>query len=195
MILGITGSIAAGKSTIANIFKEFGVPVVSADELARTVVQPGQPALRALQQRFGDSIITATGELDREKLAKLVFVDPAARQDLNKIVHPAIAILADQTLQQLKDAGHPLIGYEAPLLFEAGAENRVDAILMVRIAPELQRQRLSQRDDLSDAEITARIATQLPQEEKVARSDYVIDNSGPLETTYAQVKELFHQLT
>ena len=195
MILGITGSIAAGKSYVANIFKEFGVPVVSADELARNVVRPGQPALHALQQRFGDSIITAEGKLDRAQLAKLAFADTAVRQDLNRIVHPAIATLADQTLQQLRDAGHPLIIYEAPLLFEAGAESRVDAVLMVRIDPDLQRQRLRQRDDLSDAEITARIAAQMSQEEKVARADYVIDNSGSHEATHAQVKELFHQLT
>lgn len=195
MVLGITGGIASGKSYVTAIFREFGVPVVSADDLARAVVEPGRPTLQALRQCFGEAIITAHGELDRARLAEIIFADRAARRDLNRIIHPAIATLAELTLQQLKDAGKRLIVYEAPLLFEAGAENRVDAVLMVSIDPELQRRRLARRDGLDDAAVTARIAAQMPQEEKVARADYVIDNSGSRAKTRAQVNALYHQLT
>jgi len=195
MVLGITGSIASGKSYVSAIFKEFGVPVVSADDLARAVVEPGRPTLQALRQRFGEAIITTHGELDRARLAEIIFADHAARRDLNQIIHPAIAALAELTLQQLKNAGKRLIVYEAPLLFEAGAENRVDAVLMVSIDPELQRRRLARRDGIDNAAVTARIAAQMPQEEKVARADYVIDNSGSRAKTRAQVSALYHQLT
>lgn len=195
MILGLTGGIATGKSTVAEIFRDLGAAVLSADQLAREVVRPGSETLRRLVERFGAGILGADGTLKRKALAEIIFSDPRAREDLNRITHPAVAALSVERLQALERAGHPLIVYEAPLLFEAGAEKRVDAVAVVRIAEPLQRARLVRRDGLTEAEAEARIAAQMSQAEKVARADYVIDNSGPLEVTAAQVRALFRRLT
>lgn len=195
MILGLTGGIATGKSTVAEIFRDLGAAVLSADQLSREAVRPGSETLRRLVERFGADILAADGTLKRKALAEIIFSDPRAREDLNRITHPAVAALSEERLQALERAGHPLIVYEAPLLFEAGAEKRVDAVAVVRIAEPLQRERLVRRDGLTEAEAEARIASQMSQAEKVARADYVIDNSGPLEETAAQVRALFHRLT
>ncbi len=194
MILGVTGGIAAGKSTVTSALAALGAVVVSADELAREVVLPGSPTLERLVERFGREILLPEEGLDRRALAALVFADPRAREDLNRIIHPAIAELSRQRLRQLAAEGHPLIVYEAPLLFEAGAEDRVDAVLAVTIREDLQLRRLVVRDGLSPEEARARIAAQMPQAEKAARADYVIDNSGPPEQTLLQVRTLFERL-
>ena len=194
LVLGITGGIASGKSSVAAIFAEFGAAVVSADRLAREAVAPGTATLAALVEAFSPQILAATGELDREVLGRLVFADPAARERLNAITHPAIARLSTARLSALRHAGLPLVVYEAPLLFEAGAQQRVDRVLVVVTEPGVQRRRLAERDGLAPAEIDRRIAAQWPQSEKVARADFVIDNSGTLEQTRAQVSALYHSL-
>jgi dephospho-CoA kinase len=194
MILGVTGGIASGKSTVTKIFRSLGAAVVSADELAREAVRPGGETLRLLVERFGAGILLPDGTLDRKTLAARIFADPRQREDLNRITHPAVAALSVERLAQLVARGEPLIVYEAPLLFEAGAERRVDAVLVVRIDPLLQLQRLMERDGIDEKEARDRIAAQMPQEEKVARADYVIDNSGSPEETEAQVRNLFRRL-
>jgi dephospho-CoA kinase len=194
MILGVTGGIASGKSTVTKIFRSLGAAVVSADELAREAVRPGGETLRLLVERFGARILLPDGTLDRKTLAARIFADPQQREDLNRITHPAVAALSVERLAQLVARGEPLIVYEAPLLFEAGAERRVDAVLVVRIDPLLQLQRLGERDGIGEKEARDRIAAQMPQEEKVARADYVIDNSGSPEETEAQVRNLFRRL-
>lgn len=193
-ILGITGSIASGKSSVAAIFAELGAVVVSADQLARAAVAPGSPVLAELVQIFGPAILGPAGELDRAVLARLVFADPAARERLNALTHPAIAELAVARLQQLRASGVPLAVYEAPLLFEAGAAGRVDWVLVIAIDPALQRKRLAQRDGLAEPDIQARIDSQWPLAEKIARADFVIDNSGPPTETRRQVVALHHYL-
>jgi dephospho-CoA kinase len=194
MILGITGGIGSGKSMVANCFARLGAAVVSADALAREVVLPGSPVLQQLIKRFGTEIIDPDGALDRRALAAVIFSDPEARRDLNRIIHPAIGALAERRLRQF-DAASPLVVYEAPLLFEAGAEGRVDAVLVVRIEPQQQLQRLMTRDGLNETEARNRIEAQMPQVEKLARADYVIDNSGTPEETEAQVMDLFPRLS
>lgn len=194
LILGLTGGIAAGKSSVAAMFAELGAVVVSADQLAREAVAPGSPTLRELVSTFGPGILDAAGALDRVALARVVFADPAARQRLNALTHPAIGRLAETRLQELRGQAVPLVIYEAPLLFEAGADQRVDRVLTVTVDPEQQRARLASRDRLSAAELEARIAAQWPQTEKVARADYVIDNSGSLAETRQQVAALHHFL-
>ena len=195
LVLGITGNIASGKSTIARTFAERGAVVVDADQLARDVVAPGSPVLQQLVTRFGAEVVLSNGRLDRERLAQIIFADAAARQDLNAIIHPAIARLAIERLQQLRQAdGVPLVIYEAPLLFEAGAEDRVDKVLVVKIDPQVQLLRLKQRDGLDDASARQRIAAQMAQEEKLARADYVIDNSGSVEDAARQVARLWDEL-
>jgi len=195
LVLGITGNIASGKSTIARTFAERGAVVVDADQLARDVVAPGSPVLQQLVTRFGAEVVLSNGRLDRERLAQIIFADAAARQDLNAIIHPAIARLAIERLQQLRQAdGVPLVIYEAPLLFEAGAEDRVDKVLVVKIDPQVQLLRLKQRDGLDDASARQRIAAQMAQDEKLARADYVIDNSGSVEDAARQVARLWDEL-
>lgn len=194
LVLGLTGGIAAGKSSVAAIFAECGATVVSADQLAREVVAPGTPVLQELAAAFGAAILTAGGELDRDRLGRLVFADPQARLKLNAITHPAIARLAATRLAALRQTQVPLVVYEAPLLFEAGAQGRVDRVLAVIAALQVQCERLCARDHLDPAAARERIAAQWPQAEKVARADYVIDNSGPLEATRRQVLALHQHL-
>jgi dephospho-CoA kinase len=195
MVLGLTGGIACGKSTVGNMFRARGAAVVSADQLARDVVRPGAGILEKLVERFGAEILTAQGRLDRSALGGLVFADAAAREDLNRIVHPAIAALANERLAALRRQNLPLIVYEAPLLFEAGAEDRVDQVLVVRIDPATQLRRLMERDGLTEEDARARIDAQMPQEEKLARADFVVDNSSSLAATERQVASIFAALT
>ena len=195
MVLGVTGGIATGKSFVAAILGELGGIVVSADELARQAVAPGSEVLQGLIGRFGDGILAADGALDREKLGEIIFNDAAARADLNRLTHPAIARLSETRLRELRQAGHSLIVYESPLLFEAGAESRVDQVLVVTADLETQLQRLMARDDITRAEAQAKIAAQMPLAEKVARADYVIDNSGTPEQTRAEAKLMYREMT
>lgn len=194
MILGLTGSIAAGKSFVADAFVDCGAKLVSADLLAREVVNPGSPTLARLVDAFGLDILTAEGSLNREVLAQKVFADPMARHRLESITHPAIAHLAECRLTELKQSPSDLIVYEAPLLFEAGAESRVDRVLVIVIDPALQLQRLLLRDQLGEAEARQRVDAQWPQADKVQKADFVIDNSGSPEQTRQAVTALYHYL-
>ena len=194
MVLGVTGGIATGKSSVTLMFGELGAVVVSADEMARQAVAPGSDALAALVSRFGRDVLNGDGTLNREKLSAIIFADAGARADLNAITHPAIAELAVAELEKLRAAGHPLIVYEAPLLFEASAESRVDQVLVVITDPETQIERLVARDGISRDEAQRRIDAQMPLAEKVSRADYVIDNSGPAEETRQDVAAMNREL-
>ncbi len=195
MVLGLTGGIASGKSVVADCFVECGAILVSADLLAREVVNPGSPTLARLVETFGPDILTPGGSLNREIMAQKVFSDPVARRKIETITHPAIAHLAECRLTELRNSPHDLIVYEVPLLFEAGAESRVDQILVVIVEPGEQMTRLRQRDHLDETEAKQRITAQWPQADKVQRADYVIDNSGSLQQTRATVAALYHYLT
>ena len=195
LILGITGNIASGKSLIAAAFARKGAALVDADLLAREIVAPGSSVLQRLVEQFGGAILLESGELNRAQLGRLIFADPAARETLNRITHPAIAELAIERLRQLKKTpGLPLVVYEAALLFEAGAEGRVDQVLVVKIDPAVQLQRLMARDGLDEVSARQRIAAQMPQQEKLDRADFVIDNSGTVEAALGQVEQLWPQL-
>lgn len=194
MILGLTGGIASGKSTIADCFVECGALLVSADQLAREVVSRGNPILDELAVAFGEDILTFDGSLNREILARLVFNDSAARRKLEAITHPAIAHLAECRLSALKKSSHELIVYEAPLLFEAGAEGRVDQVLVVVVDPVVQLERLMSRDQLDEIEARQRIAAQWPQADKVVKADFVIDNSGTVQQSSSRVSSLYDYL-
>ena len=195
MILGVTGGIATGKSSVAQQFKAMGLPIVSADELAREVVRVGTDTLRMIVERFGTEVLCANGSLDRERLAQIIFSDDTARKDLDQITHPAIAKLAESTIASLVAAGATHIVYEAPLLYEVRAESRVDKVLVVAARPDVQIKRLMARDGVDKAAAEARIATQMSLEEKINRADYVIDNSGTLDETACQVTDLCRELT
>ena len=158
MILGVTGGIASGKSAVSEYFRQLGAAVVSADQLAREVVQPGSPVLEELVAHFGPGILAADGSLDRSALGEIIFADSRARTTLNAITHPAIARRAEERLGRLRESGASLVVYEAPLLFEAGARKRVDAVLVVKIDPAVQLQRLMARDGINEEAARKKVA-------------------------------------
>lgn len=176
------------------MFRELGATVIDADQLAREVVEPGQPAFAAIRERFGEQILLPDGGLDRKKLGAVVFEDEAARRDLNAIVHPEVAALAARRMQEAAEAGAELVLYDVPLLYENGLDRMLPTVIVVRVSPQVQRARIRARDGLSDVEIEQRIAAQMPLTEKVARADHVIDNDGTLEATRRQVEALYPKL-
>lgn len=194
MVLGITGSIASGKTTVALMFQELGAVVVSADVLAREIVEPGSEVLARIAEHFGQRVMREDGVLNRPFVANLIFNDKRARKELNGITHPAIAELAAQKLREAELSGAPLVIYDAPLLFEAGADRQVDKVLVVRVREEVQLARLMDRDGISRQQALARVASQMPQAEKIARADFVVDNSGTPRQTKEQVRSLMERL-
>lgn len=190
-VIGLTGGIASGKSTVAGILAKLGAAIVDADQLAREVVVPGEAAYQAIVAEFGAGILHPDGTINRLALGKLVFADPAARRRLERITHPAIARRAEERLAALKEAGTPVIVYMAPLLIEAGATSRVDEIWVVYADRETQVARLMARDGISRTEALQRLAAQMPMEEKRTYGKVVIDNRGAPEETERQVREIW----
>lgn len=190
-IVGLTGGIGCGKSAVAAALAERGARVIDADVLAREAVAPGSPALAAIRARFGPAVFAPDGSLDRAALGRLVFQDTEARRALNAIVHPEVARLARARMEALEQEGAPVIVYDVPLLYENGLDRALGAVIVVTAPPEVQRARIRARDGLPDAEIEARIAAQMPLEEKVRRATWIIDNGGTLEETRAQVEALW----
>ena len=195
MILGITGGIASGKTTVAQAFQALGAVVVCADVLAREIVCPGTKALQEIAESFGCQVLREDGTLNRQLMAEMVFNDDQARMALNGITHPAIAALARTRLREAEQGGAPLVIYDAPLLYEVGADREVDKVLVVKVGAEVQLARLMARDGINRQQALARVAAQMPQEEKVARADFVIDNSGSAKETQVQVRSLMERLS
>jgi dephospho-CoA kinase len=193
-VVGLTGGIGSGKSTVSRIFAKLGAEIIDADELARAVVSPGSPALEQIIERFGKDVLDSTGALDRPRMARVVFHDDQARMDLNRIVHPAVAHRAQEEIMRHIERGSKLVIYDVPLLYETGLEGMFDGVIVVKVAPEVQRARLRSRDQLSEEELNARIGAQLPLEEKVKRATYVINNDGTPEETELQVRSLWTKL-
>ena len=175
-LVGLTGGIATGKSTFASALRALGVPVLDADQLARAVVAPGAPALAEVAAAFGPGVLDPDGALDRKAMAALVFADPAARRRLEAITHPAIRRAMEAALAGLEAAGHDLAFYDVPLLYEVGLEGSVALVVVVHAPPEVQLARLAARDGLARGEAEARLAAQLPVDEKAARADVVVEN-------------------
>lgn len=191
LILGVTGGIASGKSTAAIFLGKLGAHVVSADQIAREVVKPGSEVLSRLVEIFGTQILTQDNGLDRKGLGAVVFADPEARASLEAVMHPAIAALSQQ---RLKDAAqkYALVVYEAPLLFEANAQDRVNKVLCITVDPDVQLKRVQERDDCSEEDALARIAAQMPQSKKAELSDYVVDNSADIDALKEKITTLWH---
>lgn len=182
-IIGLTGGIASGKSFVAGILSSLGAVIIDADVLARRVVAPGEPAYHAVAREFGAGVLLQGGALDRKALGKIVFSDETARRKLEAIVHPAVAELAERSIAEEERKGRRAVFYVVPLLFEAGLESMMDEIWVVSVEGETEIDRLMKRDGISRDEAMTRIASQMSLEEKAARGDVVIDNSGtPLET-------------
>ncbi len=194
LVLGLTGGIASGKSMVAGIFQSLGAEVVSADALAREVVRPGSAILACIAERFGNEVLGSDGGLNRPYLAEKIFSDPQARKTLDRITHPAIAALASRRFKAFAQKGTRIVVYDAPLLYEAGADTQVDRVVVVAVDEATQLQRLMLRDGLDRLAAKARVDAQMPLVQKVARADYVIDNNGSLEATRQQVVALMARL-
>jgi len=193
-VVGLTGGIASGKSTLAAALRAGGVPVVDADALARQVVAPGSPSLAEIAAAFGAGVVRADGALDRARLSALVFRDPEARHRLEAITHPAVRAATAAELSRLAAAGHPLALYDVPLLYEVGLEATLDAVIVVWVPRAIQLERLIQRDGLALEEAEARLAAQLPLDDKAARADVVVDNGGPREALPGKAAQLLPAL-
>ncbi|MRR58299.1 MAG: dephospho-CoA kinase [Deltaproteobacteria bacterium] len=193
-VVGLTGGIASGKSFVAAILASCGAVVIDADQLAREVVAPGEPAYREIVAVFGEGILLSDGNLDRKALGRIVFSDPAARGVLEKITHPAIAERASLGIDRERRRGARVVFYMVPLLIEAGLTSMVDEIWLVTVDGETQIARLMQRDKSSREEALRKIAAQMALDEKVAFADVIIDNSGDPEATEQRVRKEWEAL-
>ncbi|MBK8480131.1 MAG: dephospho-CoA kinase [Proteobacteria bacterium] len=190
-VIGLTGGIAAGKSTVAAMLRELGAAVVDADALAHDVVAPGTAVFAAVVGAFGRDVVAASGALDRAALAQRVFGEPAARGRLEAIVHPAIARAARDAISALARLGARRVVYDAALLVETGRHREVDLLIVVVADDRRRLRRLRRRDGLGAGAAAARLAAQLPQQQKRALADFVIDNSGARRATRRQVRALW----
>jgi dephospho-CoA kinase len=192
MILGLTGSYGSGKSTVAEMMQTLGAKSIDADRIAREMVEPGQPAALEIRREFGDGVFGADGRLDRARLAAEVFSSAEKRRRLEAIIHPRVRDRELALLEQYK--GERFVVLNVPLLFENGLERYCDATCVVCIGEEERQARLMERDVASPEQIRARLAAQWPQEDKIRRADYVINNSGDRDSTRRQVEQLVRHI-
>ena len=193
MILGLTGSVGSGKSTVADMLRlSARAEVIDADAIVHRLQEPGQACHAAIVKEFGEEALAEDGTLHRRNLGKIVFGNPERLKALNAIVHPMVW---DETKAQLaRLTGHPLVVLMVPLLYEVGADKLCDMVAVVTVSEEERIRRLMERDGLSPQQIKDRLAAQMPQQEKENRADFIIDNSGTLEQTMAQVKTMLTAL-
>jgi dephospho-CoA kinase len=195
IVVGLTGGVATGKSTVADMFRRCGAAVIDADQLARQVVEPGKPAWRDIVRTFGRGVLRDDRSLDRQALGDLVFKSPPKRRRLERIVHPRVARLQSRLIRTLSER-HPdaVVIYEVPLLFEAKVDKRVDAIVVVTADRRAQMERLVRRTGLSRSEALRRIRSQLPLADKRRRADIVLDGTQPLPKLRREVARLYKEL-
>lgn len=190
MIIGLTGGIASGKSTVSNMLKERGFTVVDADLAARKVVEPGESGYEQVVEQFGKEILLDDGTLDRPKLGAIVFNDTEKRKKLNAIVHPAVRKKMKEWQEEAIENGKNTIILDIPLLFESHLLYMVEKTIVVYVDEETQLKRLMDRNSFREDEARARIGSQLPLRKKKEMADAVIDNNGSLDATEKQVKDL-----
>jgi len=195
LLVGLTGGIATGKSTVSALLRELGAEIIDADQIARQVVEPGQPAWRQIVEEFGRDVLSPDGTLDRKKLGAIVFANPERRKRLEAITHPAIRARVKARVDELTAQGFAGIAfYDAAILIEALGHQDMDRIVVVMTDEATQVARLRGRDGTDDAEGRRKIASQMPLAEKAKLADYVIDNSGDREATAEQVRRVFATL-
>ncbi len=195
LLVGLTGSIATGKSTVSRMFAHLGARVLDADLLAREVVMPGQPAYLKIVEEFGQGVVQDDATLDRKALGAIVFAEPARRKRLEEITHPAIAARQQRILSVLdEEAFEGIVIWDVALLFETGGVAKMDRVVVVATDPETELARLMARDGMAEADARARMASQMPVAEKAKRAHYVIDNSGDRAQTEGQVKVVYEAL-
>ena len=194
LLVGLTGGIGSGKSTVARMLEERGAVVFDADLLAREAVEPGTPGHAAVIERFGADVLAPGGELDREALASIVFADPAARRDLEQIVHPEVRRLFAEGSEAYHDTDR-IVVFSAPLLVESGMHTAFEILVVVSATVATQIQRLMRQRGMSEPSIRARIDAQAPLEDKAAVADFLVDNEGTLAELQSQVERLWHDLS
>jgi dephospho-CoA kinase len=193
LLVGLTGGIGSGKSTVARMLGERGAVVLDADALARTVVEPGTPGHDLVVERFGANILAPGGDIDREALASIVFADPAARRDLEEIVHPEVRRLFAEECERYGNS-NAVVVFSAPLLVETGMHTAFQVLVVVSASVETQIERLMRDRGMGEEQIRARIDAQLPLEDKAAVADVLIDNEGPREDLERQVDLVWSEL-
>lgn len=196
LMVGLTGGIVSGKSTVSEMFRQLGAQVIDADQIAHTIVSPGEKAWHSIVEYFGKEILIKNQQINRKKLAKIVFADKKKLEMLNSITHPEIMAVINQRICQLKsNYNQDLICIiDAPLLFEANLADRMDKIIVVFISQEEQTKRLLLRDNFTKEEALRRIQSQIPLTSKLSWADYVIDNSFSREQTKKQVEQVWEKL-
>lgn len=195
LLVGLTGGMGTGKSTVSRMFRDLGCLIIDADLLAREVVEPGEPAYDRIVAEFGKEILDAEGQIDRKKLGALVFGDSTKRKRLEEFTHPEIRQRQAAILAELITEGFEGIAiWDAALLIETGGARNMERLVVVHADEATQVHRLRLRDDISEAEARKRIATQMPLSEKVKQAHYVVDNSGSREETERRVREVHQAL-
>src|SRR5579864_256813 len=193
LLVGLTGGIGAGKSTVATLLAEHGAVVIDADSIVRELQQPGTDVFRAIVDRFGTHVVAADGALDRERLADIVFRNDDARSALNAIVHPAVYAVMSERIAAVKDEDKVVV-LDIPLLAEAGGGGGMDAVVVVEADDEMRVARVVSERGLNAEDVRARMATQASSEQREALADVVIRNNGAPEDLRAQVDDLWEQL-
>lgn len=191
-IIGLTGGIASGKTTVSDYLKERGYNVLDADAYSRKTTAKNGPAIPAIKKAFGDDTVNAEGELDRKMLGNIIFNDADKRRELNEIVHPLIRDMMNSDEQKFIREGHVFL--DIPLLFENGLNERCDFVVTVFVDRDTQIKRLTARNDLTIEEAEARINSQMPLTEKVRMSEYRLDNNGNLDALYEQINRFTEEL-
>lgn len=193
-LVGLTGGIASGKSTVAEILKRQGAAIINADVLAREVVEPGHQAWTEIVNTFGIAVLQPDRTLDRQKLRAIIFDDAAARKKIESIIHPRVRALAEQRIREHAAAGYAVIVYEVPLLFEGNLQEWLRPVILVACDVDTQRNRLQSRDNLSAAQAQKHIDAQMSLEAKRRLADYVIENNGSLEDLKRQVQAVLEKI-
>ena len=193
LVIGLTGSIATGKSTVAKMFRQLGIPVIDADILAREVVEPGEDAYKEVIETFGEDILLEDKTLNRKQLGEIVFTDETKRKQLNGIVHPAIRKRMLEKRDHFIREGNQCVVLDIPLLFESKLQEFVDKVLVVYADQEIQLQRLMARNEFTEEEAMQRIQSQMPVKEKASLADAVINNNSTKEETYEQLRQLLEK--
>jgi dephospho-CoA kinase len=193
-LVGLTGGIASGKSTVAEILKRQGAAIINADVLAREVVEPGHQAWTEIVNTFGIAVLQPDRTLDRQKLRAIIFDDAAARKKIESIIHPQVRALAEQRIREHAAAGYAVIVYEVPLLFEGNLQEWLRPVILVACDVDTQRNRLQSRDNLSAAQAQKHIDAQMSLEAKRRLADYVIENNGSLEDLQRQVQAVLEKI-
>lgn len=193
LIIGLTGGIASGKSTVSRMLLDLNIPVIDADIQARNVVEKGEIAYHQIVETFGEGILAETGVIDRIKLGSIIFHDEKKRQQLNAIVHPAVRERMNNEKEKLVKLGHSFVVLDIPLLFESKLSHMVEKTILVYVDEDIQLQRLKNRNQLSEYEAIARIQSQMPLKEKIKLADEVINNNGSIENTKIQLMEILNK--